>query len=282
MLSASAPLTGKTILFVDDDADALSVLAARCSAAGMHVLTARNLLTAWQRIETHAPDVVSIDLHMPTGNGLSFCETLASDPTTASIPRIILTGSGNPATSHRARSLGASVVAKGPDAWPRLQEKLEEMLTGDPGHANLPLSPPKRVVVADDDADLRRLLRVRFEELGCKVFEAEAPLDALHIIERIFPDLVCLDVEMPSGSGLSVAEMMAADPRLHSIPMIVLTGKTDPATIRRCHEMMAYYVAKSPDVWSRVEPVARDELNLPYSAAMPKGGVSACLPCDEG
>lgn len=282
MLSDSAPLTGKTILFVDDDADALSVLTARCTAAGMHVLTARNLLTAWQRIETHTPDIVSIDLHMPTGNGLAFCETLAGDPTTASIPRIILTGSGDAATAHRARTLGAAVVSKGPEAWPRLERELVQMLSDRDRQANATPMKCKKVVVADDDADLRRLLRVRFEELGCKVFEAEAPLDALHIIERVFPDLVCLDVEMPSGSGLSVAEMMAADPRLHSIPMIVLTGKTDPATIRRCHEMMAYYVAKSPDVWSRVEPLARDELDLPYSDCSPETGVSACLPCDKG
>lgn len=269
MLSDSSVLAGKTILFVDDDADALSVLTARCAAAGMNVVTARNLLTAWKRIETRSPDVVSIDVHMPTGNGLAFCETLASDPATAPIPRIVLTGNGDAATTHRARSLGAAVIAKGPDAWPRLRRELEERLVACPDRQEAAPCPAKSVVVADDDADLRRLLRARFEELGCRVFEAEAPLDALHIIERVFPDLVCLDVEMPTGSGLSVAEMMAADARLNSIPMIVLTGKTDPVTIRRCHEMMAYYVAKSPDVWSRVEPLARDELDLPQASATP-------------
>ena len=126
-----------------------------------------------------------------------------------------------------------------------------------------PTNRRKTIVVADDDADIRDLLISRFEGLGCRVLEASSSLEALHVIEGALPDLVCIDVDMPLGSGLSVAELVSADSRLNTIPMIVLTGKTDPATIRRCHEMMAYYVPKTEDVWSRIEPLVADELGLP-------------------
>jgi len=50
--------------------------------------------------------------------------------------------------------------------------------------------------------------------------------------------------------------MMSNNERLRSIPVIVLTGNSDQQTIRRCHNMMVYYVQKkSADVWKRIEPL---------------------------
>ena len=56
--------------------------------------------------------------------------------------------------------------------------------------------------------------------------------------------MICLDVNMPGGSGLSACEMISQDEDLAGIPVIILTGCYDEETIRRCHKMSAYYVLK--------------------------------------
>jgi CheY-like chemotaxis protein len=87
------------------------------------------------------------------------------------------------------------------------------------------------------------------------VIGASSALEAINAIHRVVPDLVCIDVNMPAGSGLSVCEMMSSDERLRSIPVIVMTGDCNQQTIRRCHDMMVYYVQKCADVWKRLEPL---------------------------
>ncbi len=74
--------------------------------------------------------------------------------------------------------------------------------------------------------------------------------------------MVVLDVNMPTGSGLSVCEMMASDEKLRMVPVIILTGCSDEKTIRRCHDMLVFYVQKGTDVWSRIDPLVRELLHL--------------------
>jgi CheY-like chemotaxis protein len=123
----------------------------------------------------------------------------------------------------------------------------------------------KTIVLADDDVDLVNLLSERCTQRGYSVIGVSNALDAINVIHRVVPDLVCVDVNMPAGNGLSVCEMMAHDERLRSIPVIVLTGNSSQQTIRRCHDMMIYYVEKNVDVWSRVEPLFAELLGIPDS-----------------
>jgi len=120
----------------------------------------------------------------------------------------------------------------------------------------------KSVLIADDDRDLARVLATRMKRLGLRVRVAHDALKTLNMVRDRTPDLICLDVSMPAGNGLSVCEMLATDPNSSSIPVIILTGRKDKETIRRCHDMCAYYVLKSPDVWKRIEPVLYELLDI--------------------
>jgi DNA-binding response OmpR family regulator len=121
----------------------------------------------------------------------------------------------------------------------------------------------KTLLIADDDHDLVSVLSLRCRRMGLKVLTAFDAFTALSLVRSQMPDLVCLDVGMPAGSGLSVCEMMTSDPTFRDIPVIMLTGRSDPHTICRCHSMCAYYVEKSIDTWTRLEPLLRELLELP-------------------
>jgi DNA-binding response OmpR family regulator len=99
-------------------------------------------------------------------------------------------------------------------------------------------------------------------------------MSAVRMIDSLAPDVVILDVNMPSGSGLAVCELISSGDRMRNTPIIMLTGESQPETVRRCYEMCAYYVLKCPDVWSRVRPLLEEILARDFDAAAaePNGG----------
>lgn len=120
-------------------------------------------------------------------------------------------------------------------------------------------SPTKKtIVIADDDAELVQALQCRCESRGWRVQPAFDALSALNLVYETHPDLICLDVNMPCGNGLSVLEMILGEKKLFRTPVIIMTGDANEETVRRCHRYCAYYVEKCADVWSRLEPLVRE------------------------
>jgi CheY-like chemotaxis protein len=113
----------------------------------------------------------------------------------------------------------------------------------------------KTIFIADDDADLLHTLTLRCRSLGLNVRTASDARTALNSICEQRPDVACLDVRMPAGNGLGVCEMLAGESRLGAMPVIILTGNGDNDTIRRCHDLCAYYVPKGPGMWDRMQPL---------------------------
>ncbi|MCA9150079.1 MAG: response regulator [Planctomycetales bacterium] len=113
----------------------------------------------------------------------------------------------------------------------------------------------KTVLVADDDPDILDLMQRRCTHLGLNVVLARDAMTAMSQIAATHPDLVCLDVEMPNGTGLSVCKTMAADADLKAIPAIILTGRSDQDVQRQCHDLIAYYIPKGQQMWQRLEPL---------------------------
>jgi DNA-binding response OmpR family regulator len=84
----------------------------------------------------------------------------------------------------------------------------------------------KRILVVEDNADLRRLFRTALNIAGFTVDEAADGLDALHIIENRVPDLVVLDLMLQSLDGRSVQQELAARAFTRDIPIVVVTGSS--------------------------------------------------------
>src|SRR5580692_6424041 len=118
----------------------------------------------------------------------------------------------------------------------------------------------KALLIADDDRELVAAIAFRCRRRGLKVLLAYDAFTALSLAKAEAPDMACLDVEMPAGNGLSVCEMLASDEACRSIPVAIMTGRTDPDTIIRCHNLCAYYIEKCPDVWTRLEPLLTEIL----------------------
>ena len=86
-----------------------------------------------------------------------------------------------------------------------------------------------KVLVVEDDDDLRRGLMLRLRTFGYEVVAAQDGLSAVSVAVHEKPDLVLLDIGLPGGDGLTVLARYANLPLLCATPVIVLTGR-DPRT----------------------------------------------------
>ena len=81
-----------------------------------------------------------------------------------------------------------------------------------------------RIVAADDEADIRRLVAFTLRRRGYVVIEASAGDEALTLIRQEQPDVAVLDVLMPGMTGIEVAQALSQDPTTASIPIILLSA----------------------------------------------------------
>lgn len=84
----------------------------------------------------------------------------------------------------------------------------------------------KRVLIVEDDADLRRMFRTSLALAGYDVDEAGDGVDALRIVEDRLPDLIVLDLVLRALDGISVQQELAARAITRQIPIVIVTGST--------------------------------------------------------
>ena len=85
---------------------------------------------------------------------------------------------------------------------------------------------PKRILIVEDNADLRRMFRTILSMAGYDVEEAGDGVEALHLVENRLPDLIVLDLVLRALDGLSVQQELASRAVTRRIPIVIVTGST--------------------------------------------------------
>jgi len=94
----------------------------------------------------------------------------------------------------------------------------------------------KRVLLVEDEEPLRRVMKDLLEREGFIVHEAGDGVIALDEVDRLAPDLVVLDLNLPRLDGYGVLSHLRARPATQKIPVIVLTAKGDEESEVRVFE----------------------------------------------
>jgi len=90
-----------------------------------------------------------------------------------------------------------------------------------------------RILVVEDQADIRRLIRWSLEEGDYEIFEATNGRQGLEAVRALRPDLVLLDVMMPGElDGFQVCTQLRADPAHAALPIVMLTARAQASDHR--------------------------------------------------
>ena len=99
--------------------------------------------------------------------------------------------------------------------------------------------PARKVLLVDDEDSLRKVVKDLLERDGYIVAEARDGVQALDQVDRVGPDIIVLDLNMPGLDGYGVLSHLRSRPATADIPVIVLTAKSDEDNEVRVFEMGA-------------------------------------------
>ena len=117
------------------------------------------------------------------------------------------------------------------------------------------------VLVAEDSAVVRAVLRRQLEEGGFRVVEAHDGDEALRMARQVAPAVILLDIEMPKLDGRAVLKALKSDPHMADTPVVFLTGRRDTDDLVAALELGAHdYLCKpfeNAELLARVSAAAR-------------------------
>ncbi|MCX7047538.1 MAG: response regulator [Candidatus Sumerlaeota bacterium] len=117
----------------------------------------------------------------------------------------------------------------------------------------------KTILLADDEEDIKVVVRLYLESRGFNITTAFDGLDAIEQIERDKPDLILLDVMMPVMNGYEVAARVRANPAIKDTPIIMLSAATHEEAVKKGMEAGANDYLMKP-----FEPAKLEETILKY------------------
>jgi DNA-binding response OmpR family regulator len=103
----------------------------------------------------------------------------------------------------------------------------------------------KRIMVVDDDANLRRLLSYNLSQSGFDVLMVNRGDTAMEKLKVFNPDLMILDIMMPGLDGLSCLKSLRDNPNTRGLPVILLTAVADLDTrLEACRTKVSKFITK--------------------------------------
>lgn len=106
-----------------------------------------------------------------------------------------------------------------------------------------------KVLAVDDDAEFAELIRYNLAKQGCEILVAFNGLQALYLARATQPDVILLDVMLPDLDGLSVCQILRAQPSTRDIPVFILSALDETWAARRgSRAKFAKYFRKPVDL----------------------------------
>jgi CheY-like chemotaxis protein len=201
------------VLVIDDDPAVRDTMTRLLRKEGYRAVTAASGEEGLRLARQERPDIITLDVMMPRTDGWAVLAALKADSSLSAIPVIMLTVVDD---RNLGYLLGASEYLIKPIDRVRLSALLDK---------HRPRRSGCRVLVAEDDSGMRRMLRNALRDHGWQVIEAENGGDALKQVAEAPPDLILLDLFMPEMDGFEFATKLRRHEAWRRIPVVILTAK---------------------------------------------------------
>ena len=209
--AAMTTTPGRRVLVIDDDPMVRDLLTQFLRREGFEPHAAADGIEGLRKARGLQPEAIVLDVMMPQLDGWSVLAALKGDPDLAEIPVVMLTIVDEKTRGYR---LGAAEYLIKPIDRGRLKAVLERYC-----------APRGRVLVVDDDPDVRERTREMISRDGYQVIEASDGREALARLETEPPDVILLDLLMPEMDGFAFLDELRKRDQLKDLPVVVLTAK---------------------------------------------------------
>lgn len=217
----------KHILIIEDDILLGDVLTQKLTHEGYQVTLETDGAQGLQQMTKLLPDLVLLDIILPTMNGYEVLEARQKNPRLMTIPIVIISNSGQPVEINRALALGIKdYLVKAQFDPDELLGKIRPLLESNV----LNVADPKKrlsnikVFWVEDDAFLSELLGAKLKREGCISIYAKDGEEAIKLLANQNPDIILLDLILPGMNGIEVLKHIKADPRTAQVPVIVFSN----------------------------------------------------------
>lgn len=268
-----APLAGKRLLIVDDDATSRAILERYATDLGMVYagfagseqalahLVAAGAAEGVDADGTAAPfaapfDIALLDMYMPGMDGIALATALHQLPLYRRLPVVLLAAVGKP-SRHNLPLMHATQLTK-PVKADQLAGLLLEILHPAPGAAGIPAADavsagserlgdryPLRILLAEDNLVNQKVALRMLERLGYAPNLASNGNQALDALARQPYDVVLMDVQMPELDGIEATRRIRQDSRLEQPYIIAMTAHAMEGDREHClRNGMNDYISK--------------------------------------
>lgn len=212
-----------------------------------------------EMVRERQPDLVIVDLMMPSVNGFDLIDVFKANEETAHIPIIVV--SGKTLTSNEESVLKHNTVSfwvKGnynthdlvnhivqtlgdePHVVPQRDDAQVKPRDVSPNGTSIEHKTDGEVrnllLIEDNPLDGRLLRRILRDQESCVVYEAHTGAQALEFLEEMAPDLIILDLMLPDMTGIELLEQLRVENIAQDTPVILLTAKDLTRTERKILE----------------------------------------------
>ncbi|MGA1540678.1 MAG: response regulator, partial [Chthoniobacterales bacterium] len=202
-----------TLLVIDDDPSSRELLQRMLEKEGYAVRLAANGPDGIAAAKEHKPDLITLDVMMPSMDGWAVLSALKADPATADVPVVML-------TMVEDRPMGFALGATEYLTKPVQKSRVLEAVSRCVGQKS------DDILVVEDDPMAADIVMRTVQADGHRCRHARNGREALSMVHEARPALIILDLMMPEMDGFTFLDALRVEgPDFADIPVVVLTAK---------------------------------------------------------
>ncbi|MSU55629.1 MAG: response regulator [Candidatus Taylorbacteria bacterium] len=222
----------KKILIIEDDVFLGDVLFQKLKNEAYDVLLARDGAEGLSKISEFMPDLILLDIILPTMNGYEILESKFKNEIIKNIPVIVISNSGQPVEISRILSLGVREYLVKAQFDPeevlskvKMQLSSGESMPGAVAQAGGGTAlEGKKILWVEDDKFLSDIIARKLSREKCILFHVTEGEEALKLAEKENFDIAILDILLPGINGFEILSRLKANPKTRGVPVILLSN----------------------------------------------------------
>ena len=218
------------ILTVDDSKTIRMIVARAFKSFACEIFEAADGVEGLTAAQRERPDIIILDLTMPIMDGVEMLTKLKADPDLRSIPVVMLTAESGRENVLRIAKLGVRDYLIKPFKEELIVERVGRII--DLKAKNEVIARAKRfddplqVLVVDDKPAIIEQVQAALSGTPWKVQGASQPGQAVDACSQGLPDIILVSLSLPEGAGFTLFQMLRANVRTKSTPIVALSVKT--------------------------------------------------------